>query len=286
LNLYVDLHMRHGYVECSGLEYGYSRFSNGIRVNGPLRQLYLNLSEEERARFGDPFDADRPGSFLEWAIRPGADGLSRFLESLYRIRYDVAAAFPDVRGRHRDAYLEWARLYGAGEMGYESELVRTSEGDATTVEEMELSSENGNAAGPSANERHALYLELVRRIRSVVENSVPGDGTVAVVSRGDEDLVALEGHQGWHFPQSEDGAYAGYYPPSSEIAIAHLEQLRQRGAQFFLLPSTAYWWLDYYGAFREHLDAFYRRLWFDDGCIIYELAPMGEDELLREEAVL
>jgi hypothetical protein len=172
-----------------------------------------------------------------------------------------------VTGSDRGAFLEWARVYGSVEMGYEPELVR--DGDGAAVEEEPLSGTNGG--GSSAEERHAVYLELVRRVRSVVEGSIPADATVAVVSKGDDDLVGLEGRRGWHFPQSEDGSYAGYYPQSSEIAIAHLEQLRAKGARYFLLPSTAYWWLDHYGGFREHLDACYRRIWFDDGCLVYDL---------------
>jgi hypothetical protein len=258
LNLYTDLHMRHGYGRCSTWEYGYARFDNGIRVNRPLRQLYLSLDEEVREWFGNPFETGGENSFLEWATRPRVGGLSRFLESLYRLRTDVAKAFPNVQDGDREAYLEWARLQGPGEMGYEPELVR--EGD-------QLETTNGDGRLP--------YADLVQRVRSVIE-SLPADSTVAVVSQGDEDLVSLEERRGWHFPQTDDGAYAGYHPPSSTIAIDHLEHLRAKGADFLLLPSTSYWWLDYYGAFREHLDSRYRRVWFDDGCVIYELAAPQE----------
>jgi hypothetical protein len=258
LNLYVDLHMRNGYARCSQWEYGYGRFDNGVRLNKALRQLYLNLDEELRQRFGNPFETHGEDSFLEWATRPRPDGLSRFLESLYRIREDVAKAFPDMRGADRDASTEWARLQGSGEMGYEPELVRTADRD-------ELASRNGNGSKPEP------YAELVRRIRSVTK-TLPKGSTVAVVSKGDEELLSLGSRRGWHFPRTEDGRYVGYHPKSNEVAIAHLEEMRADGADFLLLPSTAYWWLDYYGGFREHLDGNYRRIWFDDACVIYELS--------------
>lgn len=124
LNHYSALHLQHGFLTCSGWEYGFSRFNNGTGVNKLLRQLYSDLDEEMRMRFGNPFEVDGPGSFLEWATRPGADGLSPFLDTLYRTRQDVAAAFPDVRGRDREAFLKWARFEGAAEMSYEAELVR------------------------------------------------------------------------------------------------------------------------------------------------------------------
>ena len=105
--------MRNGYAECSQWEYLYARLDNGVRLNLPLRQLYLNLDEGVRARFGNPFETGREDSFLEWATRPRPDGLSRFLESLYRVRRDVARAFPDVNGRDRipraqpDKFHDW-----------------------------------------------------------------------------------------------------------------------------------------------------------------------------------
>jgi hypothetical protein len=261
LNLYSDLHMQSGYATCSAWEYAFTRFTNGIRVSLPLRRLYLNLNDATRRRFGNPFDTTGPDSFLSWAIAPRGDDLSRFLESLYQLRYDVAAAFPDARGRDREAYVEWARLYGAGEMGYEPELVQDGdapEGEPEPVEEA--------AATAGA------YDQLVDRVRRAVAEAIPPASTVAVVSRGDDHLVALPNVNGWHFPRLEDGTYAGYYPSTSEIAIAHLEQLRARGASYLVLPDTALWWLEHYTGFRGHLDRFYRRLAFSDGCLIYDLA--------------
>jgi glycosyltransferase involved in cell wall biosynthesis len=124
LTRYAELHDAHDYATSSRWEYGYSRFSNGLGVHPILRQLYLELRESQRARFGDPFDAAAPRSFLEWATRPRGERLSRFLERLLRLRYDVAAAFPDVNGRDRAAFLSWAASTGAQEERYEPELVK------------------------------------------------------------------------------------------------------------------------------------------------------------------
>jgi hypothetical protein len=95
---------------------------------------------------------------------------------------------------------------------------------------------------------------------------------VAVVSKGDEELLELGGgRQGWHFPQSEEGVYAGHYPADSREAILHLEELREKGAQFILFPGTAFWWLERYREFGEHLDSRYRRVWDDEIFIMYQL---------------
>src|SRR5262249_40319986 len=58
--------------------------------------------------------------------------------------------------------------------------------------------------------RYAHYRRLPDRIREVVSRTVPAGAVVAVVSKGDADLVRLEGRAGWHFPRSPGGAHAGH----------------------------------------------------------------------------
>jgi hypothetical protein len=117
------------------------------------------------------------------------------------------------------------------------------------------------------------YRRLMGRIRETVSTALPSDATVVVVSKGDEELLKLgDGRRGWHFPQNEEGVYAGYYPADSAEAIAHLEELRSKGAEYLLLPGTALWWLEEYEEFGRHLDSHYRRVWEDEPCVIYELS--------------
>lgn len=122
----------------------------------------------------------------------------------------------------------------------------------------------------------AEYSRLVTRIRSLARTVLPVNAVVAVVSRGDEALVELEGRIAWHFPRLEDGRWVGHHPADDDEAVAHLELARRRGARFLLIPSTALWWLDHYSNFREHLDAtsapVLRR---DDACRIFALNPPG-----------
>jgi hypothetical protein len=95
---------------------------------------------------------------------------------------------------------------------------------------------------------------------------------VVVVSKGDDELLRLDGRWAWHFPQSEDGVYAGQYPASEEEAIAHLESLRAKGAQFLLFPATAFWWLEHYEGLRRHLKSRYRVVADrKDVCLIFDL---------------
>ncbi len=54
-----------------------------------------------------------------------------------------------------------------------------------------------------------------------------------------------------HFPQDASGGYAGHHPHDSATAIAELEELRRRGAEYLVLPATARWWLDFYGGLAD-----------------------------------
>lgn len=115
------------------------------------------------------------------------------------------------------------------------------------------------------------YADLLQRVRAAAVAVLPPHAVVAVISRGDDELLALSGRQGQHFPQTADGVYAGFYPAESKTAIGHLESLRARGSDFLLIPNTAFWWLDHYTDFRAHLDMRYTRIWDDESCKIYHL---------------
>jgi GT2 family glycosyltransferase len=116
------------------------------------------------------------------------------------------------------------------------------------------------------------YRNTIDRIRETVIASVRAGARVLVVSKGDDELLQLEGCLGSHFPQVDGGVYAGYYPADSGGAIEQLEELRARGAEFLLFPGPAFWWFDFYGGFRDHLDSRYHRVCQSQDCVIYDLA--------------
>jgi hypothetical protein len=147
-------------------------------------------------------------------------------------------------------------------------------------------------AGNSLNKDKAVqsklppYQQLIHEIREVVRMSVPLGARVLVISKGDGQLLRLEGRQGWHFPQTEEGRYAGHHPANSAEAIAHLEALRVKGADFLLLPSTAFWWLDHYAKFRLHLEEHYVSVVYQaDVCLIFDLKPPVVKPLQRPDEV-
>jgi lipopolysaccharide biosynthesis protein len=94
---------------------------------------------------------------------------------------------------------------------------------------------------------------------------------VLVVSKGDNELLQLNGYRAWHFPQTESGSYAGFHPRDSADAIHHLEELRTRGAEYLLFPRTAFWWLEHYKELKNRLESRHTLVCRDEACVIYGL---------------
>jgi hypothetical protein len=99
-------------------------------------------------------------------------------------------------------------------------------------------------------------------MKELVDEHVPDDDHVLVVSRGDASLLELD-RSAAHFPQAADGGYLGHHPQSSAEAIAQLEKLREAGASFLVFPRTGLWWLEHYRGLRDHLERRYTRLAHD-----------------------
>jgi GT2 family glycosyltransferase len=118
------------------------------------------------------------------------------------------------------------------------------------------------------------YRFQVESVLSAIHRVAPAGSLVLVVSRGDRELIRLDGRTGWHFPRAENGCYRGDHPANSDEAIEHLEQLRRVGADFLVFPPTSYWWLNHYEGLREHLDEHYPRL-ETEGCEIFALIGNG-----------
>jgi len=129
---------------------------------------------------------------------------------------------------------------------------------------------------PYGRRATAVYNELVERIRKAVCDTVPVGATVAVISKGDAELLELGERQAWHFPQHEDGGYAGHHPADSAECIAELERLRAKGAEFLVIPSTATWWLDHYEAFARYLSDHCRVVLRTSDCAVMATAARNE----------
>ena len=121
------------------------------------------------------------------------------------------------------------------------------------------------------------YASIVEHVRDAVARTVPNGATVAVVSKGDGNLLDLGARQSWHFPRAESGAYAGFHPRDSTEVIAHLDSLRATGCEFLVIPSTAFWWLDHYADFRAHLATRCHEILSESACLIFALGePLAD----------
>jgi GT2 family glycosyltransferase len=103
--------------------------------------------------------------------------------------------------------------------------------------------------------KHTRYLLLRARLRAqIVDLTAPGS-TIAVVSRGDDELIALPGRTAWHVPRLADGSWSAGLPGDGAEAVRYIEILRAFGADYLVLPATYGWWLDFYRELAEHLGA-------------------------------
>lgn len=122
------------------------------------------------------------------------------------------------------------------------------------------------------------YVRLRERIRAAAE-ALPAGATIAVVSNGDDALLALGPRRGWHFPRGNDGLWGGCHPADSRQAIAQLERVRAAGAQYLLIPQTALWWLEHYDGLRQHLEltsgVVHRS---EDACVVFALDAPGHQD--------
>jgi GT2 family glycosyltransferase len=116
------------------------------------------------------------------------------------------------------------------------------------------------------------YEQMRQQIREIVADALPSGATVLMVSKGDEQLMLLEGHRVRHFPEAADGSWAGHHPADSGEAVETLEAMRKSGGQFIVFPKTGLWWLDHYQGLQEHLESRYDAVVRDEHvCVIFAL---------------
>jgi hypothetical protein len=123
------------------------------------------------------------------------------------------------------------------------------------------------------------YSEVVYQVREMVEQHVPRGETVAVVSKGDPELIVFAGRRGMHMPRTAEGAWAGFNPADATDAVAFLEEARSAGARYFLLPAPSDWWLKFYPGFKNHLERSYRLVASDDAGMLFDLSATSENHI-------
>jgi hypothetical protein len=125
---------------------------------------------------------------------------------------------------------------------------------------------------PHARRITREYSQLRCQIQSITAKRLPEGSIVAVISKGDEELLKLNGHRAWHFPRANDGGYANIYPADGQEAVMQLRNIRQQGARYLLIPRPAFWWLDHYTDLKDHLRTRCHLTVEDpEACLIFDL---------------
>lgn len=141
-------------------------------------------------------------------------------------------------------------------------------------------------------QREIQRLHLLGHIRKVAWEQLPANATVLVASDGDDEFLHLGALKAWHFPQNASGDGAESMPADCLAAIAHLEALRARGAEFILFPEPTPHCFAKCPGFQQYLERYYRPLLRDEVCVIFDLCAaarpatpggFGEfEELIKE----
>ena len=207
------------------------------------------------------------------AIEPGrhalvADDPTQFAEGIHRVIRDESL---------------WQQLADAGREhvlarhGRAAVRSRFDEAIRTVLSRQPKKLRLADAALPPLKNASDEYARLVPRFCKAASATLPRGARVAVVSKGDDQLLQLDGLVASHFPRATDGQYAGYYPADSAEAIAQLDRAIDSGIQYLAFPRTAFWWLEHYADLRDHLEHDHHPLpTVEDSCHIFQLHTPSE----------
>jgi glycosyltransferase involved in cell wall biosynthesis len=94
----------------------YAKLANGIALDADLRDLFA-AAQRDGAELPSPFEERGCERFLDWidGELPAVDGMTRYLDRVYRRRADLQVAFPDLAGGDARGLVEWMHTNGADE---------------------------------------------------------------------------------------------------------------------------------------------------------------------------
>ena len=120
---------------------------------------------------------------------------------------------------------------------------------------------------------HAIAAPL-RDAGLELKEITPENSLIAAADNGDPTVLYYGERKGWHFLE-KDGIYYGD-PDGSEPAIANLQELREKGANYVVFTSNTEWWLDLYPEFREYLHENSALIAATSKFSIYRLDPISK----------
>src|SRR5262245_26324352 len=113
------------------------------------------------------------------------------------------------------------------------------------------------------------WLARLEQLRAEIVSLIPVGDLCILVDEDQRGARSVAGRRTVPFLERA-GEYWGP-PENDETAIRELERLRQGGANFLAFAWPAFWWLDYYSAFHQHLRSRFRCLLENERLVIFDL---------------
>jgi hypothetical protein len=183
-------------------------------------------------------------------------------------RIPVRLLRPDVADAHAGAP-------GALRSGFRGGVgVRGGDGEARLIVQAVFADELREpiAALTIRRREDPEYVDLVSRIRQAVAALLESEAGLVVFHEGDIDLLRFDGRRTWGFPATDLEPLRESWPANAVGAVAHLEALRAEGGAAVVIPRPAFWWLDHFPGFRQHLERRYPLLLDVPDCRVFRLA--------------
>lgn len=268
-------------------EAGCAQLSRDLKVISGLFRLPLRASlpavARWRSRIPEPrrLEPQARAALAARALRRATDFLTRGERRLVLTALLVAWRARPALLRERDSW----RLVSAALHGNEYAWHRASRALQGELVDQLDGSRMADGLRRTAKV-DPVWEQTLRQIARTVREVVPATAPVAFVDKWDPTLRHLSRRRGWHFPDRHSPdrrTMPDGYPPDSVAAVAHLEELRCRGARYIVFPCSSFWWLEHYPGLERHLELSGVRVLEDERCVIYRLltvnmAPRQERE--------
>ena len=117
-----------GYEKVQKIPYGFNTTAEGLKLTESVLIAYREAlkKHEERGTPAPPSPFVRSGEFIEWLNEPlkphFCPEITRYFWTIYNMRPDLRAAFPNLLGVDNTAYYEWLFTTGRREMEIPDEL--------------------------------------------------------------------------------------------------------------------------------------------------------------------
>lgn len=119
--------------------------------------------------------------------------------------------------------------------------------------------------------QHEEQRRCLPGMRALLDNLLPDEEVVLVLSEGDDSLLDL-GRPAWHFPHDPAGGHLPLESDGDRHAVSRLRTLSRDGTRYLVLPAALIWTLSRRPALASYLEAECRCLARRDRvCVVYEL---------------